>query len=151
MARMYSRKKGKSRSYKPVEKKIGSWMTYKPKEVELLVIKLAKGNQSPSQIGLHLRDHYGIPDVKTITEKSISEILKEKKLLAEIPEDVMALLKKEVFLNKHVEKNIHDESAIRGRLITQSKIRKLVKYYKNTGRLPIEWKYNPKEIALLIE
>lgn len=151
MARMYSRRKGKARSYKPIEKKIGQWMTYKPKEIEMLIVKLAKSGESPSFIGLHLRDQYGIPDVKTITKRSISDILKEKKLLTEVPEDIMALLKKEVFLEKHLEKNAHDETARRGLMLTQSKTRRLIKYYKRNGRLQKDWKYNPKEIALLVE
>ena len=38
MARMYSRKKGKSGSTKPVKKGGYTWMNYKPKEAELLLI-----------------------------------------------------------------------------------------------------------------
>ena len=64
MARMHSRAKGKSRSKKPVEKKLPSWVTYKGDEVELIVAKLAKEGKSPSQIGLFLRDSYGIPDAR---------------------------------------------------------------------------------------
>ncbi len=46
MARMYSRKKGKSGSKKP-KQKVAKWVDYKPKEIEDLVIKYAKqGMQS---------------------------------------------------------------------------------------------------------
>ncbi len=151
MARMHSRKHGKSKSYKPIDKKIGSWMTYKAKEIELIITKLAKTGETASAIGLHLRDQYGIPDVKTAIKKSITQVLKEKELQPEIPEDVMALLKKEVFVKKHLEKNHKDEGAKRGLILTQSKTKRLVKYYKNKGRLPVDWKYDPKRIALLIE
>ena len=66
MARMYSRRKGKAGSKKPAKKQVPSWLRYKGKEVELLVVKLAKEGKNPSQIGLHLRDVYGIPDTKIV-------------------------------------------------------------------------------------
>ena len=71
MARMHSRKKGKSGSKKPVNKTY-TWMSYKPKEIELLVLKLAKEGKSASEAGIILRDTYGIPDIKSITKKSVS-------------------------------------------------------------------------------
>ena len=81
MARMHSRAKGKSNSVRPTKKTNLSWLTYKPKEIELLVSKLAKEDKTPSQIGLYLRDNYGIPSVKQITGKTVTQILKEKALL----------------------------------------------------------------------
>ena len=151
MARMYSRKKGKSGSKKPSKKVIPSWIRYKPNEVEHLVIKLAKEGKSASIIGLHLRDTYGIPDVKTITKKSIGDILEEKKLSPKIPEDMMALIKRAVQIRKHLESNHLDNSANRGLLITESKIAKLAKYYKRTGKISQDWKYDPKKVSLLVE
>jgi small subunit ribosomal protein S15 len=151
MARMHSRKKGKSGSHRPLRKAKPSWMRYKPREVELLILKAAKENNSPSRIGLVMRDAYGIPDVKTITGKSVSSILKEKKLLAEIPEDLMALMKKSVALGKHLEENRQDKTALRGLQLTESKIKRIVKYYKLSGKLPIDWKYDAKSIKLYVE
>lgn len=151
MARMYSRKKGKSGSTKPSKKVIPSWIRYKPNEIEHLVIKLAKEGQSTSMIGIHLRDTYGIPDVKTITKKSISDILEEKKLTPKIPEDLMALIKRSVQIRKHLESNHLDNSANRGLQITESKIGKLLKYYKRNGKMDLDWKYNPKKVSLLVE
>ena len=49
------------------------------KKIIALVEKLAKQDLSSSQIGLNLRDSYGVPNVKLITGKSISEILKNAK------------------------------------------------------------------------
>ena len=103
MARMHSRKKGVSRSTKPSKKVAPSWMKYKSKEVELLVVKYAKEGKNASQIGIFLRDEYGIPDVKLVTKRSITDILKEKKLLKEIPEDLMALIRKAVLIRKHLD------------------------------------------------
>jgi len=151
MARMYSRNKGKSKSIKPTRKTNQSWLTYKPKEVEMLVVKLSKEGKTASRIGLFLRDNYGIPSVKNITKKSITNILKEKKLSKEVPEDLMALIKKTVMLKKHLEKNHKDESAKRGVLLTESKIKRLVGYYKKSKKLPMTWKYDPEKIKLFIE
>ncbi len=151
MARMYSRKKGKSKSVRPTRKTNPSWLRYKEKEVELLVTKIAKEGKTPSQIGLFLRDNYGIPSVKKITNKSITSILKEKNLAKEIPEDIMALIKRTIMLRKHLDKNHKDETAKRGLNLTESKIKRLVKYYKQTKKLPMDWKYDPERIKLFIE
>ncbi|MBW2977429.1 30S ribosomal protein S15 [Candidatus Woesearchaeota archaeon] len=150
MARMHSRKKGKSSSKKPHKKSL-SWIRYKPKEIELLIVKLAKEGKTASQIGLTLRDTYGIPDTKKIVSKSISKILAEKKLSGKIPEDLMALIKKDIAVRKHLERNSKDETARRGLTLTESKIKRLAKYYKQTGKLPEEWKYDPKRVRFYIE
>ncbi len=148
---MHSRKKGKSGSHRPLKNVKPSWMRYKPKEVELLITKVAKEEKTASQIGLVMRDSYGIPDVKMITGKSISKILKEKKLLAEIPEDLMALMRKSVMIRKHLDENRQDKTALRGLQLTDSKIKRIVKYYKLSGKMPIDWKYDAKSIKLYVE
>ncbi len=151
MARMHSRKRGKAGSKKPSKKVKPSWLRYKPKEIELVVVKLAKEGKTPSQIGLVLRDTYGIPDVKVAAGIKISKILAEKGLLGKIPEDLMALIKKSIRLQKHLEANKQDKPVLRGLQLTQSKIKRLVKYYKRTERLPMDWKYDPKSIGLYAE
>ncbi len=148
---MYSRKRGKSGSKKPVEKKVQAWVRYKPKEVEMLIIKLAKEGQSASHIGLHLRDTYGIPSAQTLLGKSINALLKEKGLLSEIPEDIMALIRRSIALEKHMEENKQDMTANRGLQLTTSKIMRLVKYYKRTERLPKDWKFDKSKVRLMIE
>lgn len=148
---MHSRKRGKSGSKKPVKKAVPSWVRYKPKEAEMLIVKLAKEGKTPSQIGMVLRDTYGIPDIRTVMKKKISKILDEKKLLKQIPEDLMALMKKAIAVRKHLEANKQDKSAIRGRQLTDSKINRLVKYYKKTNKLPEDWKYDPNRLRLYIE
>lgn len=151
MARMYSRKRGKSGSKKPFKKTVPSWVRYTPKEIELLIVKLAKEGKTPSQIGITLRDTYGIPDVKKIANKTITTILAEKKILPKLPEDLTTLIKKDIAVRKHLERNSKDETANRGLTLTESKIKRLVKYYKRVGKLPEEWKYEPKRIRFYIE
>ncbi len=151
MARMHSRAKGKSRSTKPSKKGVPAWVQYKPKEVELLAIKYSKEGKTPSQIGVYLRDEYGIPDIKLITGKPITKILEEKKAGPDIPEDLSALIRKAVLIKKHLEAKKQDLTAKRGLQLTESKIRRLAKYYKNSGKLPKDWKYDPEKIKLYVE
>jgi len=150
MARRYSGKHGKHGSKKPVNKAKPTWVSYADKEIEQLVVKLAKAGKTTSQIGLMLRDSYGIPDVKVITGKKITKIVEENKLLPNIPEDVTALMKKEISLMKHLEKNKHDMTAKRGLQLTESKIHRLSKYYKRINKLPKDWKYDKESIKLII-
>lgn len=148
---MYSRRRGKSGSKRPVEKKVQAWVRYKPKEVEMLITKLAKEGKATAEIGLILRDTYGIPSIKALAGKSVSGILQEKNLLSEIPEDIRALIKKSIALEKHQEGHKQDMGAKRGILLTTSKIMRLVKYYKRNGRLPEDWKFDKSKMRLLIE
>ena len=151
MARMHSRKHGKSGSTNPTKKTVPSWIRYKAKEVEMLVVKLAKAGNKPSVIGSILKDNYGIPDTKLITKKSITQILSERELLSPIPEDLMALIKRSIAIRKHMELNKGDMGGLRGFQLTESKIRRLTKYYKKAKKLPVDWKYDPKRIALMLD
>ena len=151
MARMHSRDRGASGSTRPSKKVNPSWQKYKPKEIELLIVKYAKEGKTPSQIGLFLRDEYGIPDVKLVTNMSITRILAQKKVLPDIPEDMMALIRKAILLRKHLEDNAKDEPGKRGLQLTESKIMRLAKYYKGTKKLPADWKYDPSKVRLYIE
>ena len=151
MARMYSRKRGKHGSKNPAKKTVSPWIRYKHKEVELLIAKLAKDGKSTSQIGILLRDTYGIPSASALFGKSISKILKEKNLLQEVPEDLTALFKKFVAIKKHLEVNKHDETAARGLLITSSKIGRLIKYYKREGKIPETWKFDTERVEFFGE
>jgi len=151
MAKMHSRKKGKSGPKKPLKPSKPTWLRYKPKEIEMLVAKLAKEGKTASQIGLVLRDTYGVPDVKSLAEKSISQILDEKKLSPELPDDLVALMRKSIAIRKHMEMNKKDEAAHRGLNLTESKIRRIIKYYKRIARLPVDWKYDPAKLKMYTE
>ena len=150
MARMHSGAKGKSGSKKPGVKTAPSWMRFNAKEVEVLVAKLGKDKYSSSMIGMILRDKYGVPDVKLVTKKTIMQILKEKKQAPEIPEDLISLIKSNVSLRKHLETNKKDQVAKRGLILNDSKIRRLVKYYIQTEKLPADWKYDPERFKILV-
>lgn len=151
MARMYSRKRGQSGSTKPKKLTKPAWIEHEGKEVELLVTKFAKEGLTSSQIGTLLRDQYGVPDVKVVTGKKIMSILESKNLTGQFPEDLMALFKKVAAIKEHLLENHKDQPARRGLLITESKILKLVKYYKITGKIALDWNYDPKRIKMYIQ
>lgn len=131
-------------------KKAAGWVDYKPKEVEDLVIKYAKQGTQAAQIGLILRDQYGIPSVEAVAGKTMSQILKENGLQTKLPEDLFNLLKRVVELRVHLERNKKDYQSYRGLELAESKIRRLAKYYIREGVLPKGWKYNAEQAKLLI-
>lgn len=150
MARMYSRKKGKSRSKKP-QKKEAPWVKYKPKEIEDIIIKLAKKGYSSAKIGLILRDQYGIPLTRGLTKKKISSIMREHNTYPEFPEDIFNLIKKAVNLRAHLDKNKKDYTSKRGLELTESKIRRLAKYYKKKDVIGKDWKWDIERAKLLVK
>jgi small subunit ribosomal protein S15 len=151
MARMHSRKKGQSGSKRPIKKSNPTWIRYKPKEIELLIAKFAKEGKTSSEIGIILRDIYGVPDVKLIVGKTITKILAEKDMLKELPEDLLALMTRSIYIRKHIEINHKDMTAKRGLQLTDSKINRLIKYYKNSGKIPVEWKFDPSKLKMYTE
>ena len=150
MARMHSRAKGKSGSKRPLNPKKPTWVRYGSKEVEMLIAKLAKEEKTASEIGIILRDSYGIPNTKQITGKKVQQILKEKDLMKAIPEDMINLIKRALMIRKHFETNHHDMTAKRGLQLTEAKVNRLVKYYREKGTLPKDWKYNPETAKMFI-
>jgi len=151
LARMYARKRGKSGSHRPLRKSKPPWVDYKPAEVIALIEKLRKQGYGAAQIGLILRDQYGITSVKDVTGKKLTKILEERGLAPEIPEDMLNLLKKAVNLRKHLEKNKKDMRSKHALMLLESKIRRLGKYYVKKGKLPADWKYDPEKAKILVQ
>jgi small subunit ribosomal protein S15 len=150
MARMHSNKKGKSGSTRPPWAKSPEWFTRSAEEIEDLIIKLAKEGKGPSMIGLILRDQYGVPLTKSLINKTISQILEERNLKPNLPEDLLNLIKRAVILRKHLEVNKKDKNSKRGLQLTESKIYRIARYYRATDKLPKDWKYDWKKAAVLI-
>jgi small subunit ribosomal protein S15 len=152
MARMHARRKGQSGSTHPVDrKKHPDWSSLNPREVESRILELSKSGKSTSEIGLILRDQYAVPDVKLATGKSITKILETNNIKTEIPEDLRNLIQTALQLKKHLETNKKDLKNKRNLQLTESKIRRLTKYYHDQSRLPEGWKYSPKQAKLMFE
>jgi len=141
MARMHARRKGKSGSTHPIRKKHPEWSSLNPREIEARIIELAKSEKSTSEIGMILRDQYAVPDVKIATDKKITQILENNNIKFEMPEDLRNLIRTALKLRKHLDTNKKDLKNKRNLQLTESKIRRLTKYYHAEQRLPKGWKY----------
>ena len=152
MARMHTRRKGQSGSKRPSTILKPDWID-KAKDaqwVEEKVIELAKAGNTPSMIGMILRDQYGIPLVKTITGKNVLTILKENELTRRVPEDLRNLITDATIIRRHLEENKKDYVSKRALQLAESKIHRLSKYYRKRHVLPADWKYSPDQAAVLL-
>ena len=127
------------------------WVTYSDEEIEEMILKFNREGKSTSEIGIILRDQYGIPSTKTVLGAKITEILKDNGTEFEYPEDLLNLIKRAVNIREHLEENPKDLHSKRGLMIIESKIRRLVKYYTKNNVLPEGWRYDPKTAALLVK
>ncbi|MFA4982928.1 MAG: 30S ribosomal protein S15 [Candidatus Micrarchaeia archaeon] len=151
MARMHSKKRGKSGSKRPAVKSVPEWTEYAPHEVEDLVVKMGKEGKGPTEIGMILRDTYGIASVQNLCNKSVSNVLLDGGVKIAYPEDMINLIKRAVNMREHLKTNRSDRHNRTKLIHVESKIARLVKYYTKTGRLPADWKYDPETAALLVK
>lgn len=150
MARIYARKRGKSRSKPPVRTSSPYWVAYSADEIEEIILRLNKEGLSKSQIGITLRDQYGVPDVHLVTGRKITKVLDDNEIKEDFPEDFLQLMRKAVNLRDHLGKNRSDVGAHGGLALIEAKIRRLQRYYWKTGAIPREWRYDPEKAALLV-
>merc|ERR1712182_110463 len=108
----------------------------KPEEVIDQITKMAKKGVLPSQIGVSLRDSFGVPKVKAVTGNKILRILKLQGLAPTIPEDLYHLIKKGVQMHKHMEKDKDSKLRL---VLVESRIHRLARYYRRTKQLPANW------------
>lgn len=149
---MHARKRGKSGSTRPAVKVVPEWFQMTPREVEDLVVQLGREGNPPSMVGQILRDAYGVPLVKTITGEKITDILKKNGLGPEpLPEDLTNMISKALNLRSHLENNKKDLHSRRGLQNLESKIYRLVRYYKKKGVLATTFKYRPAAMKSLIQ
>ncbi len=86
-----------------------------------------------------------------INKIKLKQILEKHGLAPEIPEDLYNLIKKAINLQAHLQKHRKDYTSKRGFLITESKIRRLAKYYKRKGVLPKDWKWDIEQAKLWVK
>ena len=150
MAKMHSRKGGSSRSRPPMVTKAPEWSDVSKEELEKTIMKLHDTGMSPSRIGLTLRDQYGVPNVKLVIGNSITGFLRDNNALADIPEDLTNLMRNALHVRKHIKANKKDVHNKRALQLTENKIRRMVKYYHDSGRLAPDWTYSPETAEILI-
>lgn len=150
MGRMYGKGKGVSSSSIPFQRSAPAWL--KPTvqmsantialEATKEIHKMAKKGKTPSQIGVSLRDVLGIPQVKSLTGSKILRILKLVGMAPEIPEDLNSLVQKARAIKKHIAGNKRDKDSSYRLIVTESRIQRLERYYKQSKKLPPTWCYS---------
>ncbi|MEM3883943.1 MAG: 30S ribosomal protein S15 [Methanothrix sp.] len=153
MARMHTKKKGKSKSRKPIlEQGVKIEGAEENKEqIIKLAVDYAKQGMPPALIGEKLKKEHNVPYVRHILGKKLEQVLKENGIEESMPYDMLELMKKAVNLRKHMAKNKQDvNNRIRLNRI-EAKIWRLTKYYIREGVLPEKWRYNPQQAELLVK
>ncbi|MDE1846050.1 MAG: 30S ribosomal protein S15 [Candidatus Micrarchaeota archaeon] len=153
MARMHTGGHGKAKSRKP-EVELGVMpedVTITKAQIEDVIVDYAKQNMHQAQIGQALKEKHGIKYIKQIFGKRLGEILGEKKVANAYPQDFLDLIKKAVVMRSHLAKNHRDVYGATRLKRVESKIWRLTKYYKSTGVIPQDWKYEPEKAALLVK
>lgn len=150
MARMHTRSKGQSGSKKPYRAQPPAWSNTNKEEIEKTMLQLAAQGKSTSEIGMVMRDRYGVPDISLVTGKKVLATLKENNAAPKVPEDIYNLIVKVLELKKHLDRNPKDVHNKRSLNNMVSKIRRLEKYYRREGVLPRDWKYSMERAEMLI-
>ena len=101
------------------------WLKMKEEELKKIIKELAKKYQ-PAQIGLILRDQYGIPTTR-LYGKKLAQYLKELNLPAN--KELENIKKKLERIKEHLKTNITDKKAKHKLQKAQSKVSKARKYF----------------------
>ena len=149
MARMHARRRGKASSHRPYATSQPEWVPMSKEEIENKVVALAKEGRTPSMIGLTMRDQYGVPNIRLTTGKKLGRFLTEKGIKRTIPEDLVALMRRAVRISRTMhKKDLHAKHRL---MLVESKIHRLVKYYKSRKVLPQDWKYSLEAASQIVE
>jgi small subunit ribosomal protein S15 len=151
MSRIHSGHKGRSGSHRPYPLTKPEWVTATSEEVVTQAVQLAKGGMGPALIGQTLRDSYGVPLSRALTGKRLVALLQEHGVTSELPDDLQALLKRVVHLQRHLQSHPKDLANRRGLALMESRIRRLARYYRRRHRLPENWRYSAAAAALQVE
>ncbi len=152
MARLYSKKHGKAKSRKPALDAVSIPADAPSKEqIEALIIQYAKQGIDPALIGEKLKKEHNVPYVKHMLGERLTAFLDRSGYKGVVPSDLLILMKKAVKMHEHMERNKQDQHNKTTLHRIESKIWRLTRYYRAEGKLPKDWKYDPKEAALLIK
>jgi small subunit ribosomal protein S15 len=141
MGRLHSHRHGQSHSIRPIAPSSPAWVKHSPQEIEELVLKYAKDGLATSEIGVKLRDQHAIPLTRVMTKKSVTEILEQKGIKPEMPEDLNNIVRKALGLQKHLKTHTSDRRNVRSLELLEARVHRLSSYYKKIGRIPKTWKY----------
>ncbi len=154
MAKLYTKKHGKSKSRKPVidAEKIGNGAEGLSKDE---IIKLIEGygrqGMSPADIGEIMKKKHNVKFIKQATGKRLMQILSEQGIKFGVPPAMLDLIEKAQRLRRHLEANKQDVHNRTSLSRVESKIWRLTRYYIKEGILPKGWRYNPETAGLLVK
>ena len=151
MARMYAHKRGKSGSTKVHGEELPEWSNTDKDAIEELIDSLHQEGHSNADIGTILRDQHAIPDIRRVIGMRIGAYVSGKGIVPKYPEDMMNLMRKAVSIIDHLSSNRKDLHNRRALELTESKIRRLARYYQSHGRLSSDWKYKRDQVRLMVE
>ncbi len=122
------------------------------KEIYDLIEELTKKGKTTTEIGLILKEKYGVKSVLEATGKKIGKLQKELNLKGDkLPDEMLYLIKKTVKLIKHNENNKKDMSGKLGYQKSVSKIKRLRKHYVKTKKIDSDWRYSDQSAKLLVK
>jgi small subunit ribosomal protein S15 len=150
MAKLRRKTRGESGPKRPCLEKQPEWVDLTPERVEETIVRYVKEGKSSAEIGIILRDQYGVPSVKLATGKKVGDIIEKNGVAPKYSEDLFNLMKKATGLREHLSKNKKDIHNQRNLLLVEAKIKKLEKYYKKKGVLPKDWEYTPERAKLIV-
>ena len=76
--------------------------------------------------------------------------MKKKGCAPKLPEDLYQLIKKAVAMRKHLEKNKKDIDAKFRLNLKESRIHRLTRYYRKTGKVPVNFKYKADKASAIV-
>jgi small subunit ribosomal protein S15 len=130
------------------------WSDVDADAIEERVVELAEQGHDPSVIGMKLRDEgvkgTPIPNVKLATGKKVTEILEAHDAAPDLPEDLHSLMERAIRLREHMAENPQDHQNKRALQNTESKIRRLVDYYRG-DELDEEFTYSYEVAVELLD
>jgi small subunit ribosomal protein S15 len=169
---MHTRRRGSSGSDRPAADDPPEWSDVDEDAIVDRVVDLAEEGHAPSEIGMKLRadlaggvallgevdmklrdegvDGTPVPDVSLATGRSITEILEVEGAGPDLPEDLRNLMERAVGLHEHMDANPNDHQNKRALQNTESKIRRLVEYYRG-DELDEDFTYSGDTVAERLE
>lgn len=151
---MHTRRRGSSGSDRPAADDPPEWSDVNEDAIVDRVVDLAEEGHAPSEIGMKLRDEgvdgTPVPDVSLATGRSITEILEVEGAGPDLPEDLRNLMERAVGLHEHMDANPNDHQNKRALQNTESKIRRLVEYYRG-DELDEDFTYSADTVAERLE
>jgi small subunit ribosomal protein S15 len=151
VSRIHSGHKGRAGSHRPYPLQKPAWVTLDRAEIVEEALKLSKAGSNAAQVGMVLRDAYGIPSVRAVLGQRMTPLLKEAGVTPDLPDDLQALLKRVVHLQRHLQTHPKDRSNRRGLTLMESRIRRLTRYYRTRKMLPEKWSYTAATAVLQVE